>query len=273
MAQPLNLQGIRTLVVDDDPGVRSILHRTLTEWGAEVVEAEGGPQGIVELKRARDARKPFELIFVDSTMYPIDGFEIVERIRTHPEEFARTVLMVGPEKITEEVPRARKLGLAAYIAKPLSRPALVSGIASVLSLEAAELTAAQGAASRARFRILLAEDSPEVSWIIRRFLEGPDYQVDLVRDGGVAVDLFRITNFDLVLMDIQMPNFDGYWATREIRTWERENQLKPTPIVALTAFPREEDPQKSLRAGLDGYLVKPVTREALLGVLEKHLGK
>jgi two-component system, sensor histidine kinase and response regulator len=272
MAQPLKLQGIRTLIVDDDPGVRSILHRTLTEWGGEVVEAEGGPQGIVELKRARDARKPFELIFVDSTMYPIDGFEIVERIRVHPEEFARTILMVGPEKITEEVPRARKLGLAAYIAKPLSRPALVGGIASVLSLETATPPAAEGTNSRARFRILLAEDSPEVSWIIRRFLEGPDYQVDLVRDGGVAVDLFRITNYDLVLMDIQMPNFDGYWATREIRTWERENHLKPTPIVALTAFPREEDPQKSLRAGLDGYLVKPVTKEALRKVLEKHLG-
>jgi len=261
------------LVIDDDPAIRLVLQRTLSEWGAEVVEASAGPQGIVELKRARDARKPFDLIFVDSTLYPIDGFEIVERIRAHPEEFAHTVLMVGPEKIAEDVPRARRAGVVSYIAKPLTRPALVGGIAAVLSLPAAEARVAPEGAPSARYRILLAEDSPEVSWIIRKFLESPDCHVDLVHDGGVAVDLFRIADYDLVLMDIQMPNFDGYWATREIRTWEREHQVPRTPIIALTAFPREEDPQKSLRAGLDGYLVKPVTKEDLRKVVEKYLRK
>jgi two-component system, sensor histidine kinase and response regulator len=273
MDQALNLRGIRALVIDDDPGIRLILNRMLTDWGAEVVETHAGPQGIVELKRAREGRHPFQLVFVDSTMYPIDGFEIVERIRERPDEFSRTILMVGPDKIAEEVPRARKAGVPAYVAKPLTRPALVGSIAGVLSVEATAAPAPGGTSSRSRYRILLAEDSPEVGWIIRRFLEGPDYYVDVARDGSIAVNLFRVTHYNLVFMDIQMPNFDGYWATREIRTWERENQLERTPIVALTAYPREEDPQKSLRAGLDGYLVKPVTRDGLLKVLERHLRK
>jgi CheY-like chemotaxis protein len=82
-----------------------------------------------------------------------------------------------------------------------------------------------------------------------------------------------MVDYDFVFMDLQMPNFDGYWATREIRNWERQNRLKHTPIIAVTAFAHEEDPRKSFEAGLDGYLVKPVSKETLLRIIRKHLGR
>ena len=271
----LDLKGIRTLVVDDDPGVRAVLRRTLSEWGAQVRELDAGPQAIVELKRARDGGKPYQLIFLDSTMSPIDGFEVLGRIRDRREEFERTILTVGPEKITEEVPRARDFGVT-YVAKPLTRPALIGAIVGVLNLKVApsEPSAAtsRDSGSLSRFRVLLAEDSPDVGAIFRHYLEGAEYQVDVARDGGVAVDLFRMGAYDLILMDIQMPNFDGYWATREIREWEKNHQMKRTPIIAVTAFPQQEDPQKSFRAGLDGYLVKPVNKDALVKTIRRHLG-
>src|SRR4029453_16975300 len=85
-------------------------------------------------------------------------------------------------------------------------------------------------------------------------------------------DLFRIVDYDLVLMDLQMPNFDGHWATRQIRDFERAHKRRHVPIIAVTAFTHEEDPRKSLRAGLNGYRAKPVSKEVLFKVIQKHLG-
>ncbi len=240
---------------------------TLGEWGAQVVEAETGPRGLAELTRARDSGDPFHLIILDTSMSPMDGFEIAEHLRAHPQEFSRIILMLGPNEITQELPRARKSGVAAYVGKPLARAAVVSAIAATLNLEVKE------AQPPKRFRILLAEDTPDVAWIIRTIIEGPDYQVDVAHDGGIAADLFRMLTYDLVLMDLQMPHFDGYWATREIRNWERANTLKRTPIIAITAFAHEEDPRKSFEAGLDAYLVKPVSKETLFKQINKHLAK
>jgi len=272
MSRPLNLNGIKTLVVDDDLTTRTVLSTALKEWGAQVVEAESGPRGLAELTRMRVAGDPFQLIFLDSSMSPIDGFEIAERLRAHPQEFGRIILMVGPNQITQDLSQARKLGVATYVGKPLARPAIVGAIAATLNLEVKQPQPPSPGKPK-RFRILLAEDTADVAWIIRTLIEGPDYQVDVARDGGVAADLFRLLDYDLVLMDLQMPNFDGYWATREIRTWERENHLKRTPIIAITAFAHEEDPRKSFQAGLDGYLVKPVPKETLLRLIGKHLGQ
>src|SRR5262245_34964589 len=204
-------------------------------------------------------------------MPTMDGFEIAERLRAHPQEFGRIIFMVEPDQITHDLPRARRLGVTSYVGKPLTRPALVRAIAAMLNLEVRQEQSSSPGRPK-RFRILLAEDTADVAWIIRTLVEGPDYKVDVAHDGGIAADLFRLLDYDLVLMDLQMPNFDGYWATREIRNWERTNNLKRTPIIAITAFAHEEDPRKSFEAGLDAYLVKPVTKETLFRLIGKHLG-
>ena len=268
MAQPPDLRGVRTLVVDDEFSIRAVLRKTLADWGADVAEADAGPRGIAELTRARDAGAPFQLIFVDSTMTPTDGFEVVERLKAHPQEFQRAILMIGPEHTTQEIPRARALG-AFYVAKPLTRSAMIGAISAVLGTSGKASEPVAQAGGQRRLRVLIAEDTPDVSWILRTLIEGPDYQVDVAQDGRMAADLFRMADYDLVLMDLQMPNFDGYWAARQIRAWERENHLKRTPIIAVTAFAQQEDPRKSFEAGLDGYLVKPVFKDALLRMIGK----
>jgi two-component system sensor histidine kinase/response regulator len=269
LAQPPNLRDVRTLVIDDESSVRAVLTKTLTEWGARVSEVDAGARGIAELTRARDAGLPFELIFVDSTMAVTDGFEIVERLKRHPQELQRTVLMIGPDRTAQEIPRARDLGVV-YVAKPLTRTAIIGAIANVLGLPQESNESGQ-TVQRRRLRVLLAEDTADVSWILRTLIEGPDYQVDVAQDGRMAADLFRMADYDLVLMDLQMPNFDGYWAARQIRSWERENRRKRVPIIAVTAFAEQEDPKKSFEAGLDGYLVKPVFKDALLRMINKLL--
>ena len=126
MPHPLNLNGVKTLVVDDERRTRAVLMTTLGEWGAQVVEAESGPRGLAELTRARDSGDPFHLIILDTSMSPMDGFEIAEHLRAHPQEFSRIILMLGPNQITQELPRARKSGVAAYVGKPLTRAAIVA---------------------------------------------------------------------------------------------------------------------------------------------------
>jgi CheY-like chemotaxis protein len=202
----------------------------------------------------------------------MDGFEIARMLRAHPEEHSRTVLVLRPDYIVEEMARVREAGLRAYVVKPLSRPNIEGAISAALGIDAGAATSdASPDPKPKRTRILLAEDTADVAWIIRTQLEGPEYQVDVARDGAVALNLFRLEQYDLVLMDIHMPNFDGYWATREIRAWERLKKLRHTPIIAITAFAQSEDPQKSMRAGLDGYLVKPVSSEKLRSVIGKYL--
>ena len=266
-----NLKNIKTLLIDDDAATRAVLRNTLAEWGAEVVEADSGSRGIAELARARDAGRPFQLIFLASVMSAMDGFQVAEHIRGHPAEFARTILMVGPGHITSQLSRARQLSIP-WVAKPLTRSAIIGAISTLLRLEAGEEQASSEPKPKRRFRILLADDNSDVGWIIRTQVEGPDYQVDVAEDGSVAADLFRIVDYDLVLMDLQMPNFDGYWAARQIREFERKNRRQHVPIIAVTAFTHEEDPRKSLRAGLNGYLAKPVSKDVLFKVLQKHLG-
>ena len=112
-----------------------------------------------------------------------------------------------------------------------------------------------------------------MAWIIRTMIEGPDYQVDVAHDGGVAADLFRMVDYDLVFMDLQMPNFDGYWATREIRNWERANSSSAPRSSPSRRSHTRKIPARAFEAGLDAYLVKPVSKETLFKVIRKHLGQ
>src|SRR5262245_1366104 len=201
-----NLRKIKTLVIDDDTAIRGLLQKTLTEWGAEVVEADTGRTGIAELARARDAGQPFQLILVASAMSAMDGFEVAEQVRSHVTEFAHTILMVGPEQIASQLYRARQLG-PSRVATPLTRSPIIGAVSTVLELGTGEEKSSSEPTRKRRFRILLAEDNSDVGWIIRTQVEGLDYQVDVARDGSVAADLFRIVDYDLVLMDLQMPDF------------------------------------------------------------------
>ena len=270
MAEGVRLDGVRALVVDDDPVIRRVFGRTLREWGAAVSEAENGARGIVELKRARDEGSPYDLAFLDASMSGVNGFEVVQRVREqHPDEARRFVLMVGEAHAPQDEARARSLGVGACVTKPLTRPGLVEAIARVLGPES---RVPDDSADRAgaRTRILLAEDSADTRSIVGHFLSAADFQVDGAENGKVALDFFRLAAYDVVLMDIQMPVYDGYWAVARIREWEKKYGHTRTPVVAITAYAMTEDAQKCLRAGFDGYVTKPLPRDRLLSTVRRY---
>ena len=269
---PPNLVGSRALVVDTDGATRESILRILRELGADVTEAESAPRGLVEATRARSFNKPFDLFLVGSSMSPMDGIEFAEHLRKHPREFARTILLVNPRTAVADVSRATVAGIVTRMSKPVMRSALVSAVTAAMSASL-EPRAPSAAAKEpgGRFRVLLAEDLEDVRYLIRAMIEGPECQVDLAADGAIAVDLFRMVGYDLVLMDLQMPGFDGYHATREIRSFERANHMPRTPIIAVTAYVGEESPTKTLAAGFDDFLMKPFERRDLRQLITRHL--
>jgi len=121
-------------------------------------------------------------------------------------------------------------------------------------------------------RILIAEDSPVNLLLIERYLKDPSFEIDTARDGAVALEKFQSGQYDLVLMDLQMPVMDGYEATRSMRAWEAEHQKAPTPILALTAHAFKEEEQKSLAAGCNAHLIKPIRKPDLLEAIRRHTG-
>lgn len=264
----LDLSGVDILLVDDDPTLRRILRRTLAEFGARVTEVEAGARGLVELKRARDAGAPYRVIFLDAGLAGVSGFEIAERLRQYPQELRGVILLLGPGPQRSELARTRDLGAGAHLERPFNRPDLLNALAAVTSVPA---VMKEPAGDPPQVHILLAEDSTESRQIIGHYLESPDVQIDLAENGAVALEMFRLADYDVVLMDIQMPVFDGYRSMQEMRAWEQKQGLRRSPVIAMTAFADTEYVQKCLRAGFDGYLTKPVQKEKLLAALRRHV--
>ena len=273
MSEAPKLTGSSCLVVDENGNDRETLRRVLMQAGADVVEATSAPRGLAEAARARNARRPFDLVFVAGAMSPIDGFEFAEHLQAHAKEFAGTIFVTDHSRHAfRDQSRLQALGLRAQLVKPLSREAIFAAIHQVR--RAGEPLAPTRSSSPAspvrRKRILLAEDTTDVAWVIRAMVEGRGYEVDLATNGGIAADLYRMADYDLVLMDLMMPDFDGYWAAREIRKWEQATQRKPVPMIAVTAYV-DETPDKAYAARFNDYLRKPFERPTLLRAIEQNL--
>jgi CheY-like chemotaxis protein len=134
-----------------------------------------------------------------------------------------------------------------------------------------EETAAPGA--QRPFKILLVEDNEDNRLLIRAFLKSTPHQVQMAENGAVGIEMFKKANYDIVFMDMQMPVMDGYTATREIRRWEREKKRPAVPVIALTAYALKEDEEKSMNAGCDGHLTKPIKKQEILAALQSIAGK
>ena len=274
MSDDWGLTGSSCLVVDDNGNDREILRRVLERAGAAVVEAASAPRGLAEATRARNARRPFDLVLVAAAMSPIDGFEFAEHLKPHAKEFAGTILVVGGRNVARDVKRAEAIGIGATVAKPLSHEAISAALNAVRRTpnRPAQPPPVTANPAERRRRILVVEDTNDIAWMIRAMVEGPRYEVDVATNGSIAVDLVRITAYDLVLMDLMMPQFDGYWTAREIRKWEQANGRRPVPIIAITAYV-DETPEKAFAARFNGYLRKPFERPALLKMIDHHLAR
>ena len=272
-SQRLGMQGARVLVVDDNAKSRDALARTLSSWTMQPVEAGDAIAGLAAL-RAEPAGEPsFAVLLIDAHMPGVDGFEMVQRWRqTGSAGHSKIVMLLNPGDRSRDAARCEALGVAAYLTKPINQSELYDTLAAVLGgaavVEEKAVVPAPLCHSAARpMRILLVEDSPYNQKLAVGLLQKRLHSVSIANNGLEAVAAARDGEFDLILMDIQMPEMDGLEATRQIRRREAQ-QGGHVPIVAMTAQATPGDRERCLAAGMDDYLSKPIRPRILYETVE-----
>jgi CheY-like chemotaxis protein len=239
----------------------------------EVVESAAA--ALTRLREACDAGSPFRMVLTDSTMPDMDGFQLVERIRESADFGTVAVIMATSGGQHDDAARSRSLGMEAYLTKPVRRVELEAAIRTALGragdvIQAGALSTCQSPRERHRsLRILLAEDNPVNQKLAVRLLEKEGHTVVVVENGRRALEALEGGNVDLVIMDVQMPEMDGYEAAASIRKAEQAT-LKHVPILAMTAHAMKGDQEKCLAAGMDGYVSKPIRPDDLRQAID-HL--
>ncbi len=271
----IDVKGISTLIVDDNETNRLILREILSAWDANITEAQGGKEAISLIKKAYENNKPFGLVLLDCRMPEIDGMGVAKFLRKQANSDATTVMMLSSDYKTSDLKQIDKYGIGAYLVKPIKRKELKNAILSTLGLWKAQFGKEKGKEKKepeisvTPLHILLVEDNPDNRLLIKAFLKKFPFEIDDAENGEQAVEKFKNNKYDLVLMDMQMPIMDGYSATRIIREWEKQNNKKETPILALTAYAMKEDREKTIKAGCSDYLTKPIKKEKLLEAIRK----
>jgi CheY-like chemotaxis protein/HPt (histidine-containing phosphotransfer) domain-containing protein len=271
------LQGLPVLVVDDNASNRRILEEVLGNWQMRPTAVDGGRRALEVLEEAAGRGEPYPLVLLDAHMPDLDGFALVEEIRRRPQLARAAILMLSSADPQGDAVRCRELGVARYLVKPIKQSALRGAILEALGVrpERAEPPGRTdfGTASRP-LHILLAEDNATNQQLAVRLLERWGHTVRLADNGKAALAQLREGPFDLVLMDVQMPEMDGFEATAHIRAAEAAGQGFPLagrrlPIIAMTAHALKGDRERCLQAGCDGYVSKPVQARTLLEAIEQ----
>ncbi len=271
-----DLAGQRALVVDDSATQREILERQLRQWGLDVVAVATGPAAMAALREARSAGQPIRLGVIDETMPVTDGFTLARLIKGDPGlASAQLVLLAEPGRRSISG-RMAAAGIATYLRKPVPVVELREALRVLVGAESATASTwgrdhVPEGQSFPGVRVLVAEDNQVNARLATTQLARLGALVDVAQDGLEAIEAVRRGAYDLVFMDCQMPEIDGFDATRQIRALETQQSRRPTPIVAMTANAMAGDRERCLEAGMDDYLPKPVQREELAGILAKYL--
>jgi PAS domain S-box-containing protein len=268
------LAGCRALIADDSSTNRMALRETLAGTGAEIDEAANGHNAYRLARQAAEEGHPYQLVLLDMAMPGLDGFEVARRLRDYGLPVKSLLPMLSSDELKPQITRLQQLGLATYLVKPVTRKDLLASIRTLLD-EAHNDRRPSAADARTDIgdeavkRILVAEDSPDNRLVIAAYLRHQPYQVDFAEDGKQALRKFTANLYDLVLMDVQMPEMDGLETTRAIRRWEFERGRVPTPIVALTAYALEDDVRRALAAGCNLHISKPLKKQALIECIQQ----
>jgi CheY-like chemotaxis protein len=273
--RPAKLRHLRVLVVDDNATNRRILHEMLTQWRMRPTAVADGRAALLELEKAARVGKPYPLVLLDSQMPEMDGFALAQQIKKRPRLTGARVMMLTSGPRPGDRARCVALGLSAYLTKPIKQSDLLDTIMGALSGRPAD-TRAPGPSTAAprkgpRLRVLVAEDNAVNQLVAVGMLERAGHHAVVAGNGREALALLERQAFDLVLMDVQMPELDGFETTAAIRQGEKASGGH-LPIVALTAHAMKGDAERCLAAGMDAYLAKPLEMLQLRGVLA-GLGK
>jgi CheY-like chemotaxis protein/nitrogen-specific signal transduction histidine kinase len=269
----ISLAGMCTLVVDDNGTNRRILDAMLKHWLMIPTLTDGGWAGLEAMKQARDAAKPFPLVLIDSQMPDMDGFALAEKIIQDPSLAGATVMMLTSAGQRGDAARCRELGIAAYLIKPIRQSELLDAILTTLGTPVAAgarprlVTRHSLREARRKFRVLLAEDNAVNQTLAVRLLEKMGHSVVVAANGCEALEALRKQDFDMVLMDVQMPEMDGFMTTAAIREEEMRTG-RHLPIAAMTAHTMKGDREKCLASGMDSYIGKPIDPNELFNTIE-----
>ena len=275
----LNFSGLRVLVVDDNATNRRILDEVLTRWGMLPTLTASGPEALAAMTEAAEDSHPFSLVLLDAMMPEMDGFMLAERIGKQPALARSVLMMLSSADQPGDAAHCRDLGLSAYLTKPFKQSELLETIAAALDRKAADLPKHGPAQAKKAetehvksLRLLLAEDNAVNQRLAVRLLEKQGHEVTVAVNGRLAVAAWQQSEgeqkpFDLILMDIQMPEMDGFEATRAIRLSEGDNGH--IPIVAMTAHAMTGDKERCLEAGMDDYLSKPLQVDKMLAIIAR----
>jgi two-component system sensor histidine kinase/response regulator len=266
------LRGLRVLVVDDNATNRRMLEQILTLWHMAPTLADGGTAGLAVLRQAKEAEKPFALVLTDVHMPEMDGFTFVEHIQCDTQFKGITIMMLTSAGQRGDAARCRRLGVTSYLTKPIKQSELREGILTALAslgdlkTQAPLVTRHSMREGHRILRILLAEDNSVNQTLAIRLLEKQGHTVVVANNGMETLAALHDPSdrrFDLILMDVQMPDMDGFEATAVIRETEKLTG-KHLPIIAMTAHAMKGDRERCLAAGMDGYVAKPIHPDELI---------
>ena len=282
LAEAIPLAGIRVVVVDDNLTNRRILSDMLWGWGMLPAPAASGPEALAHLRRGLQRGQPYSLVLTDVHMPEMDGFELVKRIHETPELTQPVILMLTSGDRGDDIARCRKLGISSYLTKPVRRAELRTSIVAALAREAPRrdpaarpVDATSDGLLKDRCvscRILLTEDNVVNQRVAVRILEKAGHIVAVAENGKAALRMLGEQTFDVILMDVQMPEMGGFEATALIRQKE-DGTGRHIPIIAMTAHAMAGDRERCLDAGMDDYLAKPVAASSLLDMVAQHSPK
>jgi PAS domain S-box-containing protein len=267
------LTDLPVLIVDDNATNRRILEEVLTNWHMCPVAVAGGASALSTLERSLHADRSFAVVLLDGHMPDMDGFAVAERVTQDRRYRGIKLVMLTSAGQPEDVARCRRLGISAYLTKPVKQSELFDVIVTAIGQPAEERPRAPKPVRGARrpqrnLRVLLAEDNQVNQLLAKRIFRKLGHHVTVVSNGREALSAVQAGQFDLVAMDVQMPEMDGLDATAAIRAWEKTAGTH-TPIMAMTAHAMKGDRERCLAAGMDGYTSKPIR----IGELERAIAQ
>ena len=277
----VTLESTRVLIVDDNEASQKILTTLIKAWKGLPEVAVDGFEGLAKLIESQKKRKLYDFIVLDMQMPGMDGVEVLKKIRSNEAIRKVPVIILSSLGLKEQFDEAKKLGIDAYMTKPVRQSQLYNcmlqtvakskKIQKISSPVEAQAQGGQTKASTSKFRkdlrFLIAEDNLINQKVIGIQLKKMNYEIDIVDNGRLAIDAVKRKTYDVILMDCQMPEMDGYEATRQLR--KLEGDKRHTIVIAMTANALKGDREKCLEAGMDDYLSKPIKMEVLTPILEK----
>jgi CheY-like chemotaxis protein/HPt (histidine-containing phosphotransfer) domain-containing protein len=266
------------LIVDDNYTNRILLQEMITSWGLVPTITANGKEALERFNKAFGSGTPYRLILLDMQMPELDGFDVAKMIKDSPSGEDVKIILLSSIGQRGDSDRCKEIGISGYLPKPIKQSELFDAIMMTMGLRSEEMstviTRHKVYEERESFNILLAEDNLINQTLTINLLEKRGHRVTLASNGIEAVEAFKKGDFDLILMDIQMPGMDGFEATRAIRDLmleksDSKGRMSDIPIIAMTAHAMTGDREKCINAGMDDYVSKPIKPEALYSVINK----